>query len=229
MSLASVATAAVLLAASASAHFTLDYPTTIGFSDDDEGTGPCGGFTPDFSSDNITDFAVDGDNIALNLLHTQGNWLFRATLDESASSGWTQLFPLVQQTGLGYFCEPSVPIPSSWVGETGVLSAVLDGPDGILYQCASVKFVSGAATSTQSTCTNSSSVTFAFTTDSDLTALVSNSTSTSNTTATATSTSSATAATTTTSAAGRLANAVPLGSVVAAMALSLAGSAYMLL
>lgn len=54
-----------LLATSANAHFLLNYPTSIGFSDDDEGTAPCGGFTPDFATDNVTDFYVGGDNIAL--------------------------------------------------------------------------------------------------------------------------------------------------------------------
>jgi len=47
------------------AHFLLHYPPGIGFSDDDEGKAPCGGFDVDLSKDNITDFHVGGDNIAL--------------------------------------------------------------------------------------------------------------------------------------------------------------------
>jgi hypothetical protein len=54
-----------LLASQASAHFLLNYPPTIGFSDDDEGTAPCGSFTVDFTTDNVTDFYVGGDAIAL--------------------------------------------------------------------------------------------------------------------------------------------------------------------
>lgn len=54
-----------LLASQSSAHFLLNYPTTIGFSDDDEGTAPCGSFTPDFSKDTVTDFHVGGDAIAI--------------------------------------------------------------------------------------------------------------------------------------------------------------------
>jgi hypothetical protein len=42
--------------------------------------------------------------------------------------------PAVQQTGLGDFCEPVVPIPASWAGQTGILGVVQDAPDGILYQ-----------------------------------------------------------------------------------------------
>jgi hypothetical protein len=53
------------LASSSSAHFLLNYPTTVGFSDDDETTAPCGGFTVDFSKDNVTDFHVGGDSIAV--------------------------------------------------------------------------------------------------------------------------------------------------------------------
>lgn len=37
--------AAVLLCSSAAmAHYTLDYPASRGFNDDNEPTGPCGGF-----------------------------------------------------------------------------------------------------------------------------------------------------------------------------------------
>jgi len=54
-----------LLASSSSAHFLLNFPPTIGFSDDDETTAPCGGFTVDFATDNVTDFHVGGDSIAV--------------------------------------------------------------------------------------------------------------------------------------------------------------------
>lgn len=54
-----------LAAQATSAHFLLHYPATVGFSDDDEGTAPCGGFTVDFGTDNLTDFHVDNDVIAV--------------------------------------------------------------------------------------------------------------------------------------------------------------------
>ncbi len=54
-----------LAAQSTIAHFHLNYPTTIGFDDDAEGTAPCGSFTVDFSTDNVTDFHVDSDVIAV--------------------------------------------------------------------------------------------------------------------------------------------------------------------
>ncbi|EPE05417.1 gpi anchored cell wall protein [Ophiostoma piceae UAMH 11346] len=221
---------ALLAAASlANAHFVLSYPPTIGFNDDKEDIGPCGGFTPDFATDNLTDFFVGGDNIATNLLHAQGTWLYRATLDETAgaSANWTKLFPEVLQSGLGKFCQPSVTAPAAWAGKKGVLSVVVDAPDGLLYQCASVNFVAGAASASQDVCTNSSSVTAAFTTDANLASLTGDSSSTtaSNTsTSTASPTSSTAAATSSVdSAAGRAA-----GSVVGVALAAVLGSVFML-
>jgi hypothetical protein len=48
-----------------SAHFLLNYPPTIGFDDSLETTAPCGSFTVDFSTDNVTDFHVGGDTLAM--------------------------------------------------------------------------------------------------------------------------------------------------------------------
>lgn len=185
----------IVLAVTAAAHFTLNYPLTSGFDDDLEGTGPCGSFTPDFTK--TTDFHVDGDNVAMSLFHPQANWLFRGTLDVTGKSNWSQLFPIVQQTGQTSFCEPNITVPSSWAGQKGVLGVVCDGPDGLLYQvrfpsslpcepywgttlssanfpsqCAAVNFVNGTGT-LQPNCTNGTngtSVQATFTSDATLTA-----------------------------------------------------------
>lgn len=131
----SVAATTLLLASTATAHFNLIAPATIGFDDDKESTGPCGGFTPDFKNKNaLIDFHVGGEPVAMKLGHSQANWLFRATLDETANSNWTALFPIVQQSGIGLFCEPSIPAPASWVGKQGVVGVVANAPDGLLYQ-----------------------------------------------------------------------------------------------
>jgi hypothetical protein len=55
---------ASLIGQSAS-HFLLLYPPGVGFDDSTESTAPCGGFTVDFSKDNVTDFHVGGDVLAL--------------------------------------------------------------------------------------------------------------------------------------------------------------------
>lgn len=65
-------------------HFLLDYPATVGFDDDKEGTIPCGSFTPDFTK-NVTAFHVGGDTIALTTIHATTQWLFRATLGKCPS------------------------------------------------------------------------------------------------------------------------------------------------
>ena len=48
-----------------SAHFLLHYPPTIGFDDALETTPPCGSFTADFATDNVTDYHVGGDTLAM--------------------------------------------------------------------------------------------------------------------------------------------------------------------
>jgi hypothetical protein len=116
------------------AHFLLNYPPTIGFDDDAESQAPCGGFTVNFSKDNVTDFHVGGSAIALQSIHPEATWLFRATLDLTATGNWTTLLPVIQQIGLGAFCEPAVKVPPSWAGQKGVIGVVQDAPDGVLYQ-----------------------------------------------------------------------------------------------
>jgi hypothetical protein len=134
----SILTAGLLLSAligQAASHFLLNYPPTIGFDDDLEGTAPCGSFSIDFSKDNVTEFHVGGDALAMTSIHPQATWLFRATLGEAAIPGnWTSLLPAVRQTGLGDYCEQDVTVPADFAGQKGVIGVVQDAPDGILYQ-----------------------------------------------------------------------------------------------
>jgi len=116
------------------AHFLLNYPPTIGFDDSLEATPPCGSFTVDFSTDNVTDFHVGGDSLAMTSIHPKATWLFRATLDQTAMGNWTDLLPAIVQIGLGDYCERDVTVPASFAGSKGVIQVVQDAPDGILYQ-----------------------------------------------------------------------------------------------
>ncbi|KAF4580831.1 expression library immunization antigen 1 [Ophiocordyceps camponoti-floridani] len=166
----------LLLAASlwlglAVAHFQLLFPPSIGFSDENEDKAPCGGFAPDKAKDKF-DFHVGGEAMAMRLTHQQGNWLFRATTDEKANGGWTQLFPIVMQSGLGDFCEPAVSVPAEFAGKKGVVSVVSSATDGLLYQCVAVNFIEGSASNRPSQCRNASSVQASFTSDDQLSALV---------------------------------------------------------
>lgn len=124
--------ASLALISTASAHFLLPYPNSAGFDDDNEGIAPCGGFAVTY--DNATDFHVDGDSIALVSTHPTADWLIRATLDQTAFSGYQNLLLSFVQTGLGAFCETGVKVNSSWAGQKGVIQVVQDATDGFLYQ-----------------------------------------------------------------------------------------------
>lgn len=117
----------------ASAHFVLKHPKPSELDERTEDQGPCGGTGPDFSK-TLADFHVGGDALAMKLTHAQGNWLFRVTTDEKAESGWEQVFPIVQQSGIGDFCEPAVAVPSKYAGKKGVVGVVSSATDGLLYQ-----------------------------------------------------------------------------------------------
>ncbi|PTB66149.1 hypothetical protein BBK36DRAFT_1168774 [Trichoderma citrinoviride] len=243
MRASSVLPAILSLASLSSAHFLMNYPKSIGFSDDDEGTSPCGSFTPDLSSGSsqLVDFHVGGDSLAMRSTHPQVNWLFRVTLDSSAKSDWQQIFPIVQQSGLGNFCEPQIVLPSSFAGKKGVIGIVADGPDGLLYQCVAANFVSGSI-DPPSACKNAS-VTASFVSDSKLTALVSGSVSggsSSNSTGSSSSTPTSPSSTQSSAAAASTSNAavalraswsvsgVNLGGALTAVTMFLAGGALML-
>jgi len=178
-----------------SSHFLLNYPPTVGFDDSKETVSPCGGFTVAFSSDNVTDFHVGGDSIAVTSIHPQATWLFRATLDITAAGNYTNFLPTVQQSGLGDFCEPSLHLPAAWAGQKGVIQVVQDAPDGILYQCAAVNFVTGTGTPPTS-CKNVTGLSATYSADPALSTLPASGTAASSGSATATGSS-----TTTTSAA----------------------------
>jgi len=157
---------ALVLASQASAHFLLNYPATVGFDDDNEGNGPCGGETVDFSKDNVTDFHVDGDSIWVTNTHPTTTFLFRASLDQTAGGNWTNLRQPIQQVGLGESCNPQVAVPSAYEGKKGVIQVIADSPDGILYQCAAVSFVSGAGPAGGAAgCKNATGVTLSYTSD----------------------------------------------------------------
>lgn len=114
------------------AHFLLNYPASVGFSDGDEGKAPCGGFDVSFSI--VTNFYVGGDAIALTSTHPGSVWLYRATLDTTAAGNWTVLLPAIAQATQGQFCEKDVTVPASFAGQKGVIQVIEDAVDGQLFQ-----------------------------------------------------------------------------------------------
>jgi hypothetical protein len=113
------------------AHFLLNYPPSLGFDQNKEGSSPCGGATIAFTS--TTSFHVSGDAIGLTTLHPQSNILYRATKDQTATGNWTVL-ALITEYGLGAFCEPALTVPASWVGSTGLVQVAQNAEDGVHYQ-----------------------------------------------------------------------------------------------
>jgi len=139
-------------------HFLLKYPPTIGFDDDNEGIGPCGGFDVVVNTTSAK-LPVDGFPLQLLSTHPQADWLFRATTDTKAPFNWTNILPVVQETGLGAFCLPGLKIPSEFSGKPGVVQVMQDAVDGVLYQCAAVNFVKGSNSSVSSSCYNATGLT----------------------------------------------------------------------
>jgi hypothetical protein len=129
-----ISTLSVLGAQLVSAHFIVNIPAPLGNNIENEDTAPCGGFTPS-GSDERTNFHVGGDAIGITTLHAQSFLAYRGMLGSSLSSpNWTVLIPTLQQFGLNNFCEPSIRVPSSWVGQSGLLQIIQDAEDGVHYQ-----------------------------------------------------------------------------------------------
>jgi hypothetical protein len=126
-----------------SAHFVLQTPPSLGFDEDTLEQSPCGGSAITFNS---SDASVQVGGFAAGMLstHPAAQWMFRATTDMQAPFNWTNLLPVVQETGLGEFCLPALTAPDSFVGKQGLVQVVQDGPDGTLYQvCAALCKSSG--------------------------------------------------------------------------------------
>ncbi|XDG01431.1 hypothetical protein ABKA04_001046 [Annulohypoxylon sp. FPYF3050] len=164
-SIAPYASAMLLLASGMQAHFTVQHPPAVGpFNDDDEPMRQCGGYHPDINNVTITDFHVDGDAIGTSLTHMSSTWLYRATLDPTATGGWSLIYPIFDQSGSGFYCQPHVTVPHDFIGKKGYIGMVSHAKDGYLFQCSGVKFVAGTGT-TPDNCQNASGVTATYTDD----------------------------------------------------------------
>lgn len=116
------------------AHFVLNYPPPLGpLDEDNEGTAPCGGLDIN-NPGNVTDVTVGGFSIASRSTHPQANWLFRVTTSTQEPYNWTNVLPVVSQSGLGDFCLPSLSVPDSFVGQQAILQVTQGAVDGSLYQ-----------------------------------------------------------------------------------------------
>jgi hypothetical protein len=117
----------------ASTHFILTIPTSLGFDDDNEVVTPCGGFNAT-NRDVVTNWHIKGDVIAVLTTHEAVTWEYKAALISDLDR-WIHLTPTLNQTGVGDFCEPTIPgLGGRWLNKPVVLQVIQHGPDGILYQ-----------------------------------------------------------------------------------------------
>ncbi|KAK6529401.1 hypothetical protein TWF281_008577 [Arthrobotrys megalospora] len=141
---------------SATAHFVLQVPTSLGFSDINEVQAPCGGFDTT-SRNKVTNWPIGGHPIGVVTTHPNAHWQIRAALLENTQE-FVDLIPNIIQDGMGNFCLMSVPGIANWVGKDAVLQLVQTAVDGQLYQCAAIKFVEGATASVPGNCRNGTNI-----------------------------------------------------------------------
>lgn len=82
---------------------------------------------------NVTSWPISGGNVGILTVHPNVTWEFNAALLKNLTL-WTSLTPVLNQTGVGEFCEPQIPAKKEWIGQDGVLQVVQHGPEGALYQ-----------------------------------------------------------------------------------------------
>ncbi|WRT64056.1 uncharacterized protein IL334_000984 [Kwoniella shivajii] len=160
--------AASALASTAIAHFTLDYPTSRGFDDDNE-PQYCGGF-PDVASSRQS-FPLGKGPIWIDSHHNLATVVaFISTSssptsfsDFNTTSNGTSI-PLASsifQVKEGEACF-NVDLSSLGVGLTNgsqvTLQVQYDGGDGNLYQCTDLVLIEGYSVPSNETCTNDVSV-----------------------------------------------------------------------
>jgi len=124
-------------AALAQAHFVLQVPPSLGHESASEPKGPCGGFEISTRTP-VTDFPVGGSPVGFLNTHNTAIFEFKAALLKDLST-WRYLTLALNLTGLGSFCEPSIPGVKEWAGQDAVLQVVqLDDHHGNLYQVSEV-------------------------------------------------------------------------------------------
>ncbi|EME86987.1 uncharacterized protein MYCFIDRAFT_112132, partial [Pseudocercospora fijiensis CIRAD86] len=201
---------ALIAASLASAHFTLDWPPTAGFIDDDEPTAPCGGATV-VVNDTAPQVQVDRFAVSIFSSHPAGSWSFLATTDTKEPYNFTEIVPVVNSTGIGKFCLTDLRAPASFAGKGGIIQVIDSSVDGTLYQCAPVKFVTGSNATAGSSCTNATGFTATWTSASTHSSASSSSP---NASASASASASATKASASATSSAGAAMATAMGSVV---------------
>lgn len=85
--------------------------TSLGFDDDAEDQAPCGGFDARPKTD-VSTFLVKGSAVDVLTTHLSITFEFRAALFSNLNN-WVPLTRILNQTSVGYFCEPPIPEKAS--------------------------------------------------------------------------------------------------------------------
>ncbi|KAH7345170.1 hypothetical protein B0J17DRAFT_638638 [Rhizoctonia solani] len=151
------------LAASAAAHFTLDWPRTRGFDEDIESQF-CGGFT---SAGARSSFPLSASGVLIDSHHDTANVIVLISFDAnpqnitqfSNSSNGAQLTNFVKLEKQGEACLPvnvqSLGLSNVANGTNATIQIQYDGGDGNLYQCADVTLLSDFTAPSNVTCASS--------------------------------------------------------------------------
>ncbi|KAH9894678.1 hypothetical protein F4778DRAFT_747859 [Xylariomycetidae sp. FL2044] len=162
---------ALLLVAAAplsSAHFGLNYPEWRADSLTNESYSqweyPCAGVP--IGTGNRTDWPIGGGSVNLSLHHPWTYLFINLGLGENTTNFAYSLTPsLLNTTGNGTFCLPSLPIPAEanvTDGQKATIQVVSSGESGsALYNCADITFRASAQPLSGDQCQNSTGVTAA--------------------------------------------------------------------
>ncbi|KAL1965206.1 hypothetical protein VTN77DRAFT_5960 [Rasamsonia byssochlamydoides] len=149
----------------ATAHFTLNYPTSRGFDEDTLPTFPCGA-EPQSSNRTVLSLTEGSLPVSITLHHTQTAVTILLGLGNDVGSNFNiTLTPTFGVTGLGDFCLPHVPLDPKTLGTVltdgtnATLQVQTNGDTGGgLYACADITFSSSVKSDTPTSCTNNSGI-----------------------------------------------------------------------
>ncbi|KAG0295589.1 hypothetical protein BGZ98_001331 [Dissophora globulifera] len=153
--------ATILLCSSAAmAHFTLDYPASRGFNDDNEPTAPCGGFN---TATNRTQFPLTKGFLEISSFHVSADMKINVVYgnDPAATDFTTAAATPASSISINHPGQACLPLDlSTFKGAANNINAtiqiVYNGGDSPLYQCADVVLVTNATGFDQSKCVNDS-------------------------------------------------------------------------
>ncbi|KAK3329226.1 hypothetical protein B0H66DRAFT_609953 [Apodospora peruviana] len=164
--------AVALLAAAqlATAHFGIEYPewranTLSGNTNYSQWVWPCANVPGNLPNGNRTDWPLTGGSVKLDLHHPWSYVFINLGLGENVTVFNYTLTPsLVNSTGNGSLCIPSLPLPADLSvsdGDLASIQVVTSGASGsALYNCADITFRANAKALSGDDCKSDEGVSF---------------------------------------------------------------------